>query len=97
MFVTVHNYEIGVGTQVDVALTAQEFLGTVGAIPGFRAYYMIDGGDHRIGSVSIFDTAEGAEECDRLAAKFVAERLEGFQLAEAEMTEGKVLASLLSG
>jgi heme-degrading monooxygenase HmoA len=97
MFVTMHNYKIGEGTQLDVARTGQEFLDTVSAIPGFRAYYMIDGGDHRIGSVSIFDTPEGVEECDKLAGEFVAERLGGFQLSDVETTEGKVLASLFSG
>lgn len=96
MYVTVHNYEIGEGTQLDVARTAQEFLEKVSAIAGFRGYYMIDGGDHRIGTVSIFDSADGVEECDRLAAEFVTERLGGFQLSEVEATEGKVLASMLS-
>lgn len=96
MFVTVHNYKIGEGTQLDVARTAQAFLETVSAIPGFRAYYMIDGGDYTIASVSIFDTPEGVERCDRLAAEFVAERLGGFHLSDVKTTEGKVLASLLS-
>jgi len=98
MYVTVHNYEIGgEGTQVDVARTAQEFLETVSAIPGFRGYYMIDGGDHRIASVSIFDTPEGVDQCDQLAVEFVQEKLGGFRLSEVETTEGKVLASLLPG
>jgi heme-degrading monooxygenase HmoA len=96
MFVTVHNYKIGEGTQLDVARSAQGFLEMVSAIPGFRAYYMIDEGDHRIGSVSIFDTAEGVQECDRRAAEFVTDRLGGFQLSDVETTEGKVLASQLS-
>jgi hypothetical protein len=97
MYVTVHNYEIGEGSQVDVARTAQEFLETVSAIPGFRGYYMIDGGDHRIASVSIFDTPEGVEQCDELAGEFVREKLGGFRLTEVDTTEGKVLASLLPG
>jgi heme-degrading monooxygenase HmoA len=96
LFVTMHNYKIGEGTQLDVARTAEEFLGTVASIPGFRAYYMIDGGDHRIGSVSIFDTREGIEECDKLAAEFVTERLGGFRLSPGEVTEGEVLASQAS-
>ena len=96
MYVTVHSYEIGKGTQLDVARTAEQFIDTVRTIEGFRGYYMIDGGDNRIGSVSIFDTREGVEECDRRAAEFVSERLEGFQLAEVEVTEGKVLASMIS-
>jgi hypothetical protein len=97
MYVTVHNYEIGEGAQVDVARTAQAFLETVSTIPGFRGYYMIDGGDHRIASVSIFDTPEGVERCDELAVEFVQEQLGGFRLSEVETTEGKVLASLLPG
>ena len=93
MYVTVHNYRIGDGTQLDVARIAQEFLGTVASIPGFRAYYMIDGGDTRIGSVSIFDSPEGVEECDRLAAEFVEQRLQGFRLSDVQITAGEVLAS----
>lgn len=36
------------------------------------------------------------EECDRLAAEFVTERLGGFRLSPVEVTEGQVLASQLS-
>jgi len=97
LFVTTHSYRIGEGTQLDVARIAEEFLGTVVAIPGFRAYYMIDGGDNTIGSVAIFDTREAGEECDRLAGEFVKERLGGFRLTEVQVTEGKVLASQRSG
>ena len=96
MFVTVHNYRVGRGTQLDLARTAEEFLGYVASIPGFRAYYMIDGGDSAVGSVTIFDTREGVEEYDRRAAEFVEQRLEGFQLSDVEITEGQVLASHLS-
>ena len=96
MFVTVHNYEIRSGTQLDAAREAESFFGLVTAIPGFRAYYMIDGGDSKIGSVSVFDSIEGMHECDRLAAEFVKERMGGFRLSEVDVTEGEVLASQLS-
>jgi hypothetical protein len=95
MFVSMHSYRIGEGTQLDVARVAEEFLGIAAAIPGFRAYLMIDGGDRKIGSVSVFDTREGLDECDRRAAEFVTERLGGFRLSEVEITEGEVLASHL--
>jgi hypothetical protein len=97
VFVTIHNYKIGKGTQIDIARNAGAFAGTVPSIPGFRAYHMIDRGDQTIGSVAIFDTREGVEECDRLATEFVADRLEGFRLSEVEVTEGEVLASNISG
>ena len=97
MYVTMHDYEIGEGSQVDVARTAQRFIETVSTIPGFRGYYMIDGGDHRIASVSIFDTPEGVEQCDELSVEFVQEELGDFRMSEVKTTEGKVLASLLPG
>ena len=93
MFVTVHNYTIGRGTQVDVGREAQSFLGEVSSIPGFRAYYMVDTEDSTIASVSIFDTRDGIEECDRRAAQFVEAKLGGYRLSEGEFTGGQVLAS----
>jgi hypothetical protein len=93
LYVTMHNYKIGSGRPLEVASRAEEFLGVVGRIPGFRAYYMIDGGDELIGSVSVFETREGIEECDRLAAQFVEEHLAGFRISQVEITEGEVLAS----
>lgn len=96
MFVTMHSYSIGEGTQIDVARTAEEFLGTAAGIPGFRAYYMIDGGDHKIGSVAVFDSREGLDQCDKLAAAFVTKRLGGFQISDVEITEGEILASHVS-
>ncbi len=93
MYVTVHNYTIGRGTQVDLAREAQAFVGEVASIPGFRAYYMVDSGDSTIASVSVFDTQDGIEECDRRTAKLVEERLSGYRLSSVEINEGQVLAS----
>lgn len=93
MFVTVHNYTIGSGTQVDVGREAQAFLGEVSAIPGFRAYFLVEAGDDSIASVSVFDTREGIEECDRRGAQFVEEKLAGYRVAKGEFGGGQVLAS----
>lgn len=99
LYVTMHNYTIGSGTQLDIAREAQSFVAeaaSITSITGFRAYYMIDAGDSLIASVAVFDTPEGIEECDRLAAQFVEQRLGGFQLSDVEVREGKVLASQTS-
>lgn len=93
MYVTMHNYTIGSGTQLDVAREAQSFVTEAASITGFRAYYMIDGGDSLIASVAVFDTREGIEECDRRAAQFVQQGLAGFQLSDIGVTEVTVLAS----
>jgi hypothetical protein len=93
MYVTVHNYTIGSGTQLDVAREAQDFVNEAASIPGFRAYYMIDSGGSLIASVAVFDTREGIDECNRRAAAFVEQRLAGFQLGDVQVREGQVLAS----
>jgi hypothetical protein len=97
VYVTMHSYRIQAGTPLDVALEGQHFAGTVAQIPGFRAYYIVDGGDDCIGAVGIFDTIQGIEECDRLAAEFVKSELGDFRLSEVQVTEGQVLASRWDG
>jgi hypothetical protein len=93
MYVTMHNYTIGSGTQLDLAREAQSFVAEAASIAGFRALYMIDAGDSVIAAVAVFDTREGIEECDRRAAEFVERRLAGFQLSSPEVKQGQVLAS----
>ena len=94
MYVTVHNYTIGSGTQLDLGREAQTFVDEAASIDGFRAYYMIDAGGSLIASVAVFDTLEGIEECDRRAAEFVERKLAGFRLSDIEVREGQGLASL---
>ena len=96
LYVTMHNYTIGSGTQLDLAREAQAFVDEAASIAGFRAYYMVDAGDSLIASVAVFDTREGIEECDRRATKFAEHRLAGFQVSDVEVTEGQVLASQTS-
>jgi len=96
LYVTMHNYTIRSGTQLDLAREAQAFVDEAASIAGFRAYYMVDAGDSLIASVAVFDTREGIEECDRRAAKFVEQQLAGFQVSDVEVTEGQVLASQTS-
>jgi len=96
LYVTVHNYTIGSGSQLDIGREAQAFVSEVASIDGFRAYYMIDAGDSMLASVAVFDTREGIDDCDRRAARFVEQKLAGFQLSDVEVREGQVLASQMS-
>ena len=96
LYVTLHSYTIGSGSQVDLAREAEGFVTEVASIKGFRAYYLIDAGDSRIASVAVFDTREGIDDCTRRAARFVEQRLGGFQLSDVEVKEGQVLASQMS-
>ena len=43
--------------------------------PGFIAYYIVDGGDGKLASISVFEEQAGAEESTRRAAEWVADVL----------------------
>ena len=47
----------------------------LGGTPGFIAYYIVDGGDGKLGSISVFEERAAAEESTRRAAEWVADNL----------------------
>lgn len=53
----------------------EEFLPIVRDVPGFMGYYIVDGGDGKIASVTVCRDQEGVEESNRRAASWVQERL----------------------
>jgi hypothetical protein len=94
MFISVRRYTQGAGTIEELTRRVEdEFIPMVSEAPGFVAYYVVDAGGGVLASVNVFDDRAGAEESDRLAASWVAERLGEFQLSPVEITEGDVLAS----
>jgi hypothetical protein len=70
----------------------ESLLPRLSELPGFNAYYLIDGGSGVISSISLFDTAEHAEESTRVASNWV--RQENFEQALAnppKITSGQVV------
>ena len=60
----------------------------IGGINGFKAYYVVKGGD-AMTSVSVFDDQAGAEESNRAAAAWLAENLPDAGVASPQMTAGE--------
>jgi hypothetical protein len=69
----------------------QQFLNRIGNVAGFLAYYTIDTGDGTIASVSVFETKDGQEESNRVAAAWIKESLPGM-LNLIEIIGGEVVA-----
>ena len=62
-------------------------------LPGFSGYYVIDAGNGVISSVSLFETAEQAEESTKLVAEWISdENLETAIPNAPKITSGKVVA-----
>jgi hypothetical protein len=69
----------------------QQFLSRISNVAGFLAYYAIDTGEGTMASVSVFETKEGQEESNRVAAAWITESLPGM-LGLVEITGGEVVA-----
>jgi hypothetical protein len=96
MHATIRRYEA-----VDQARTAElvkkvqdGLLPRLNAMPGFKHYSLIDGGDGVISSVGFFDTSAQADEATRIASTWVREeKLETALPNEPRITTGEVVVN----
>jgi hypothetical protein len=70
----------------------EEFLPRVRQMPGFLGYYVVDGGDGTLVSVSLFEDRAGAEESTRAATGWVRERLGHLIKTAPVISTGEVVA-----
>ena len=90
MYVSIRRYTTN--SAEDVTRHVNEgFVPRISNVPGFLAYYVIDTGEGVLASVSVFETKEGEEESNRVAAAWVKETLSGM-LGPVEITAGEVVA-----
>lgn len=70
MHAAVRKYRV---TEVDLLVrkVEAEFAEQVSQVEGFVGYYVIDGGDGTVASVTVGETAAAVEESNRLAADWV--------------------------
>ena len=63
-------------------------------IPGCVAYYVVDGGEGTVATISIFEDQAGAEQSNAVAADWVKENvLPTFSMNPPEITAGEVVIS----
>jgi hypothetical protein len=62
----------------------------MGGINGFKAYYLVKGGDATT-SVSVFEDQAGAEESNRAAAAWLAENLPDLGVGAPQVNAGEVV------
>jgi hypothetical protein len=92
MHASVRRYRV---TDVDtlVSKVEEEFADQVKEIDGFVGYYVIDGDDGTVASVTVGDTAQAVAESVRLAAAWVRESVADIVEGEPEVTVGEVRVS----
>ena len=67
-----------------------EFVEQIKEIDGFVGYYVIDGGDGSVASVTVGETAEAVAESTRRAGNWVRESASDLVEGEPEVTAGEV-------
>jgi hypothetical protein len=70
----------------------EEIRQLIGAINGFRAYYLLKLAEGT-STISVFDDQEGAEESSRAAAAWLAENLPDLSVAAPYVTAGEALVA----
>ncbi|MBL1110336.1 hypothetical protein JK361_38280 [Streptomyces sp. 5-8] len=93
MYAVVRRYE-GVTDPVEAGRRVDEgFVPLLRRIPGFVAYYWVDGGDGVMVSTSVFEDPGGAEESVERAADFVRDHLTSLLPTPPQVTAGQVVAA----
>jgi len=77
-----------------VSRVEDEFVDQVKEIEGFVGYYVIDGDDGTVASVTVGDTAQAVAESVRLAAAWVRDSVADIVEGEPDVTVGEVRVSV---
>jgi hypothetical protein len=95
MYACIRRYKTDSAAEV-TRLVNEKFVPRIKNLSGLLAYYVIDTGEGMLASVSVFETKGGGEECNRMAASWVKESLQGL-LGPVEITAGEAVAHVTVG
>ena len=74
MYAAIRTYETVDAAEV-TSRANRGFVPILRGTPGFIAYYIVDGGEGKLASISVFEDQAGAEESTRRASEWVADNL----------------------
>jgi hypothetical protein len=92
MYVSVRQYRSS--DVAEVGRRAQEgFVPLVSQVPGFSAYYIVDGGDGTFLTITVAENAAGVEDSVAKAREWVSENAADLVDGGPTVTNGEVVAS----
>jgi hypothetical protein len=89
MYAAIRTYETTDAGEV-ARRASRGFVPILRGTPGFIAYYIVDGGDGTVASVSVFEEQAGADESTRRAAEWVADNLAELIIGGPKLVAGEV-------
>jgi hypothetical protein len=93
MHVTIRRYSGSPELANALVARESEVRDIITGIGGFKAYYLIRGGDGEATSISVFDSESGGEESNRRAAEWLRENLSDLSVSPPEVTAGEAVIS----
>jgi hypothetical protein len=91
MFAAIRRYELGAGSVADLLQIVEEGLAArLSREPGFVGYELVAGEGQTIISVSLFADEQSTVRSNAIAAEFVRDRLQPFQLNLISAMDGEV-------
>jgi len=91
MYAAIRQYELGAGSVPElIRLAEDEMADALSALPGFVRYEVILTGSDEFVSVTTFEDKESAQASNQVAAEFVRDRLQRFQLNLTSALSGEV-------
>jgi len=91
MHVSIRRYQLDPASIDEVTRVINEsFIPIISQGPGFIAYYVLDGGDGVVATVSVFEDLAGAEESNRMAADWIRQDAASLFPTPPEITAGEV-------
>jgi heme-degrading monooxygenase HmoA len=92
MFTSIRKYSVRHGSAEELARRVQEsFVPMIRSMPGFRGYYLLDGGPDVLITISMFDSADEAFASNAGAADWVRNNVLEFTRGMPEVMIGNAL------
>jgi hypothetical protein len=92
MYVAVRRYEGVTDARKVAQLVEEDYVPIISEMPGFVAYYCVDGGDGVMVSTSVFEHKDAEEQSTFRAGEFVARDLGHLAPNPPQVTAGEVVA-----
>ena len=94
MFSSIRTYKVTRGSLEELTRRAQEgFVPRVRRMPGFRGYYLINGGPDVLIAICVFETAEGALTSNDMAVDWIRSNVLESATGSPEIIVGDVVIS----
>ena len=94
MFTIIRKFTLARGSAEEVARRVQDsFVPLLRELPGFKEYYLLDGGPDVLISIRVFDSADEALASNEIAATWIRNNVLEFTKGMPEVMAGNVLVA----